>query len=595
MVYLDDLPQELWIKVAVKVEHDSHLVHWLSVDPFSSARHMHDAAFELLFRDSCITFLVTDASGFVKKLQRLTGDASRARIVKSLTISTIKKDHITDEETRMNIETFGDAIVNAMPMLPRLQSFWSRVREGYTVYLPSKVLVCLLKNCALQRIRVDNLYVSGELGEELIVTPTVKQLVLKNVKFSPDNKVGLKIDPGSNLQHLAFRAVAEGNYLPLTPSIDVDYTSARLAQLHVSRLDFQQIPQLLSPKGPMHLLTNLSLGHVRCNEALDFRSLDQLKYLSLIDLTDLRPHRSSNSCMRGPSSLRELHIERLRCSDYNTSFLTELELSSLTCFRSLRQELSPSDLETLFNYTGPSLQLETLELSHVTPIQETMNSLKESTLFPCLTTLIFELQCINLTNLGGQMDSLACFISQHSQSLTSLIIEPDFYNRETPDNEVSRKAFDALAAPSLIEALSNAKLVSSLTLPVWNFDPGALVFALTMPNLEELTLSVQAREEDRDGTKGQKDEPDLLWEMAAYRSLRKLTINGSDYFYDLDSSKLEVFTIHLAHTMRKLSECTLADKCDIFRDPDTGLVKRLVYEDYSWVKPRFCTCSTCSM
>ncbi|KAJ7579713.1 hypothetical protein C8J56DRAFT_1058732 [Mycena floridula] len=138
------------------------------------------------------------------------------------------------------------------------------------------------------------------------------------------------------------------------------------------------------------------------------------------------------------SSARHMHdvAFELLFRDSCITFLTRQELFD----KSYHQVTS----KALFNCIGPSsLQLETLELSHVTPIQATMSSLGGSILFPRLTTLIVDLQCNDLTGWEDQRDSLGFFLLRHSQSLTTLNIEPDFYIHQIPDDEDSREAFDA--------------------------------------------------------------------------------------------------------------------------------------------------------
>ncbi|KAJ7657828.1 hypothetical protein DFH06DRAFT_1473109 [Mycena polygramma] len=382
----DALPLELWHDIAALIPvPDSHLVPWLSVGPGSVARHMHDAAFAILFRD---LRLKLSSGGFIGDVDKALAHLARVLARNEECILAVRRLEIYSicacvQYNAESIDALARGLANALPRFPMLQEFiWDNDEEIELPMHPRILETLLSANKQLQVLQI------GAMDPH---TPHVDlagldQLVSLQVTYSgPPNILFPENLKAVNL----LSTMLDGNHPEPLVNNAVSLNEVTFARMVIpSNLWYRE------PYSALHTIYLLDITPPM-DTGLDFSAVATLDtlYLRYIDgVQNIVPW--PITCIMTPGNLRNFTLISVSAAWEDSSLLFGVNLLTLDSLDLEFITLTPEDIHQIFvprwdfNNTAPPLAPQPFQLTHLKLGDDIASVvLASSRLFPALCTL----------------------------------------------------------------------------------------------------------------------------------------------------------------------------------------------------------------
>ncbi|KAJ7166604.1 hypothetical protein C8R46DRAFT_1094900 [Mycena filopes] len=566
----DLLPLELWHEIAayaVQRVGSLHLKSWLSVAPGTAARHMHDAAFAILFRDLKVVLDPGKVHRALSKLFRIARHEQFTQVIRSLDVYAN-----FPEEEGWKYQELGNelatALIAALPRFTMLRKFaWDKA----FVPLPPSILRTLLSaNKQLETLNI------GLIHPE---TPQIDLAGLSELRHLQLDYQEL-IRPGST--EILFPEPLESLCLSSPgingPSAFATFTNHAVS-LNMVYLDGMVINSAFwSSQSPYTVLHTISLTSITPpnDTGLDFLGIDTLHTLILCQIEDVRNIGSLSACIRAPCTLRNLELSHVSAALPDTSVLLGINIVALDSLALTSVSLTEEDLDPIF-LGHADVGLRTLRLCEL-DMRDLLELLKSSP--PCPTLHELELRLLNNESvpIARFTEALASFLEQAAPALETLMLDiqvSEWSARGDWDDLAYDDLEDALIDPLFLATLKTTRQLRQITIPVWNL-------TLEHPVLHELgeallhvpAISLRCQSWNRHESvvsRFTKDDLHVLSKFTGLMDLQILDRTGTGE--RVERTDVENLSQHVP-TLRTFT--AHGEGWEILRDPLTGLSQRVV-------------------
>ncbi|KAJ7041121.1 hypothetical protein C8F04DRAFT_1230496 [Mycena alexandri] len=463
----DILPLELWHDIAadaVKQAGTLHLKPWLAIAPGTTARHMHDAAFGILFRDVRLGIDHDTVDRALAKLSRIVQNEQFIQVIRSLEVYAN-----FSEERGWEYKDTGNqlecALVDALPRFPLLRKFaWDKA----FVPLPPSILRTLLSsNKQLEMLKIG------------LVRPDTPQIDLAELSELVHLQLDYQelIEPSSTEMLFPKSLQALSLSSPGIQGISSFENFANHAvSLNVVSLDGMVIKSgFWSSQSPYSVLHTICLTSITppTDTGLDFLGISSLNTLILRQIEDVRNIGSLPLCIRAPKTVRNLEISHVSAAIPDTSVLLGINIVALDSLDLTSVGLTSEDINSIFSgQTDTSVipavrRLRLCELDMSTLLE----LLKSSPPFPMLHDLEFRLLNDEGVPITEFTEALASFLAQAAPALQSLVLDiqvSEWSARGEWDYLAYDELEDAFLDPVFLSALSTTRHLQHITIPIWN-------------------------------------------------------------------------------------------------------------------------------
>ncbi|KAF7356234.1 hypothetical protein MVEN_00954800 [Mycena venus] len=430
----DALPPELWREIAVHIAGapksggDSHLKSWLSVAPASLARHMHDAAFAILFRDVKIIIGYNEAVKASTYLSRIL-ERSEACIQAARRIDVWPRVDIYSYAEEIK-DQIVHAFATALPRFPMLQEFFWH--EQSVLPMPLRILRTLLSvNKQLRILDIGPIHPDPP----RIDLAGLTQLAELSIHYEEDIEIGsTHILFPKNLQtlHLTHARVDDISTFETLANNALSLGTVELTQVNVGS-------NFWSRRTPYTALHTISLAFITLplDPGFDFTAISALDSLSLRFVNEVRQIGSLPIGIRAPDTLRHFRLGTVRTIRPETSLLLGVNILGLESLDVTDINLTPEDINSILlpdqhdahraadtqspprqslplPYNLTKLRLGEMQMSILATV------LKSTCSFPVLRDLEFR---IDRDDFADFFESLGSFLGR-CPALENLVFEP---------------------------------------------------------------------------------------------------------------------------------------------------------------------------
>ncbi|KAJ7657829.1 hypothetical protein DFH06DRAFT_1197281, partial [Mycena polygramma] len=448
----DVLPLELWHDIAALIPMpESHLVPWLSVAPGAVARHMHDAAFAILFRDVRLK-LYGGADSALAHLARVLARSERCILaVRRLDIWSTSACVTYDAEC---IDALALGLADALPRFPMLQEFiWDNDEEIELPMHPRILETLLSANKQLQVLQIGAM----DPNAPQIDLAGLNQLVSLQVTYrGPPNILFPK-----NLQSVnLLSTMLDRSHLD--PVVN---NAVSLSKVTFSRM---VIPSNLWYREPYSALHTIYLQDITppMETGLDFSGIATLNTLYLRYIDGVQSINPWPICILTPESLLNCTLIHVSAAWENSSVLPGVNLLTLDSLDLRFITLTPEDVYNIFvphwNFdvdgtapplAAPRVTLPAFQLTHLKLCSDISSVvIGSSRPFPALRTLEIRVQHGPVP--VDFFDCLGFFLSRVN-TLETLVLES-----RNPHLE------EAMVGSSFVSCLKTARNLRHFAFPV---------------------------------------------------------------------------------------------------------------------------------
>ncbi|KAJ7740593.1 hypothetical protein B0H16DRAFT_1464822 [Mycena metata] len=521
----DLLPLELWHEIAANAAQHAgtlHLKSWLAIAPGTAARHMHDAAFAILFRDVRLGLDHDTPARALAKLTRILHNEQCVEVIRSLEVYAT-----FPEEKGWKYKDTGNelerALANALPRFPLLRKFaWDKA----FIPLPPTILRTLLS--ANKQLEILNIG---------LVCPDTPQIDLAGLSELVDLQLDYQelVEPGST--EILFPKSLHSLSLS-SPGIrgisSFENFANHAVSLNAVSLDGMVIKSdFWSSQSPYTALHTVCLTSITPpnDTGLDFRGIDSLDTLILRRIEDIQDIGSLSLCIRTPSTLRNLEISHVSAASGDTSVILGINIVALHSLDLTAVSLFSEDLGAMFfgeGNTPATPAVRKLRLCEL-DMEALVVMLKSSPPLPTLHDLEFRLSNEEGVSITDFTEALASFLDHAVPALQSLVLDiqvSEWSARGEWDDLAYDELEDAFIDPILLSALRTTGHLQHITLPIWNLTLDHPIFhELGDALLHVPALSLRCESWNRHETVAYRFTPNEFQALSKFTGLRDLQIS----------------------------------------------------------------------
>ncbi|KAJ7657826.1 hypothetical protein DFH06DRAFT_455118 [Mycena polygramma] len=435
----DVLPLELWHDIAALTLLDSPLVPWLSVAPGSVARHMHDAAFAMVFRDVKLSIDREEVDQALAHLARILARSEECILaVRRLEIWSVCACVQYDADS---IDNLALGLADALPRFPMLQEFiWDNDLEIELPMHPRILETLLSANEQLQVLQIGAMNPNTpQINLAGLIHLSWLQITYRgppNILF-PKNLKTLRVD-------LAHSTMLDGNQVERL--VNNAISPRKVTFTHMA------IPSTVWYREPYAALHTIDLKKITppIETGLDFSGITTLDTLSLRYVYGVQSINPWPICILTPGSLRNFTLLSVSAAWQNSSVLFGVNLLTLESLNLEFITLTQEDIYQIFvprwdhNITAPPLAaphitLPPFQLTHLKLCDDIASVvLASSRLFPALCTLEIRILVHGPVPPIDFFNCLGSFVSRVN-TLEKLVIES--HNHLLQDAMVGSSSF----------------------------------------------------------------------------------------------------------------------------------------------------------
>ncbi|KAJ7145756.1 hypothetical protein C8R44DRAFT_845159 [Mycena epipterygia] len=338
----DSLPLELWYEiVGHAVGHGDDGLHliipWLAVAPLSVARHMHDAAFPIVFQSVRMVIGHGSADDALKYLSRiLERNEECVQAVRSIDVWARADIMAYDAKIA---EQLAVALGNALPRFPMLEKFsWDYE------FLP--IPISLLRMILADSTRLEGLGIGrinpGPVVPQIKLAVTPQLIHLYILDYAPGDASSGTLLHHSRLEFLHLHRVDNP-----TASDTLTRNASSLREVTLGGMNIGSV----FLHTPYTVLETIRLQSVSppSGTGLDFSSISTLKTLSLRRVGGLVNIGFLDGCIRTPKTLQNLRLSDVSSPLPGINFLSGVNIPTLDSLDLTNVPLSGQDIISIFS------------------------------------------------------------------------------------------------------------------------------------------------------------------------------------------------------------------------------------------------------